>query len=54
MLMLPGILLVTLSSPFLISLRTPTTTGIVSVFVLHPIDFNFPIPVIGKLLCEFC
>ena len=34
-LMLPGILLVTLSSPFLISLRTPTTTGIVSVFISH-------------------
>ena len=34
-LMLPGILLVTLSSPFLIRPRTPTTTGIVSVLISH-------------------
>ena len=34
-LMLPGILLVTLSSPFLISPRAPTTTGIVSVLISH-------------------
>ena len=32
---LPGILLVTLSSPFLISPWAPTTTGIVSVFISH-------------------
>ena len=32
-LMLPGILLVTLFSPFLISSRAQTTTGIVSVFI---------------------
>ena len=32
-LMLPGILLVTLFSPFLISPRAQTTTGIVSVFI---------------------
>ena len=35
LLMLPGILLVTLSSPFLISPRAPTITGIVSVFISH-------------------
>ena len=35
MLMLRGILLVTLSSPILISPRAPTTTGIVSVFISH-------------------
>ena len=34
-LMLPGILLVTLSSPFLIRPRAPTTTGIVSVLISH-------------------
>ena len=34
-LMLPGILLVTLSSPFLITPRAPTTTGIVSVLISH-------------------
>ena len=34
-LMLPGILLVTLSSPFLIRARAPTTTGIVSVLISH-------------------
>ena len=34
-LMLPGILLVTLSSPFLIRPRAPTTTGIVSVLTSH-------------------
>ena len=34
-LMLPGILLVTLSSPVLIGPRAPTTTGIVSVFISH-------------------
>ena len=34
-LMLPGILLVTLSSPFLTRPRVPTTTGIVSVFISH-------------------
>ena len=33
--MLSGILLVTLSSPFLISPRAPTTTGIVSVLISH-------------------
>ena len=33
--MLPGILLVTLSSPFLIRPRAPTTTGIVSVLTSH-------------------
>ena len=35
MLMLPGILQVTLSSPFLIRPRAQTTTGIVSVFISH-------------------
>ena len=35
MLMLPGILLVTLSSPFLIRPRAPTTTGILSVLISH-------------------
>ena len=35
MLMLPGILLVTLSSPFLIRPKAPTTTGIVSVLISH-------------------
>ena len=34
-LMLPGILLVTLSSPFLIRPKAPTTTGIVSVLISH-------------------
>ena len=34
-LMLPGILLVTLSSPVLIRPRAPTTTGIVSVSISH-------------------
>ena len=34
-LMLPGILLVTLSSPILIRPRAPTTTGIVSVLISH-------------------
>ena len=34
-LMLPGILLVTLSSPFLIRPRAPTTTGILSVLISH-------------------
>ena len=34
-LMLPGILLVTLSRPFLIRARAPTTTGIVSVLISH-------------------
>ena len=34
-LMLPGILLVTMSSPVLIRPRAPTTTGIVSVFISH-------------------
>ena len=34
-LMLPGILLVTLSSPFLIRPRVPPTTGIVSVLISH-------------------
>ena len=34
-LMLPGILLLTLSSPFLIRPRAPTTTGIVSVLISH-------------------
>ena len=34
-LMLPEILLVTLSSPFLIRPRAPTTTGIVSVLISH-------------------
>ena len=34
-LMLPGILLVTLSSPVLIRPRAPPTTGIVSVFISH-------------------
>ena len=34
-LMLPGILLVTLSSPFLIRPRAPTNTGIVSVLISH-------------------
>ena len=34
-LMLPGILLVTLSSPFLIRPRAPTTNGIVSVLISH-------------------
>ena len=34
-LMLPGILLVTLSSPFLIRARVPMTTGIVSVLISH-------------------
>ena len=34
-LMLPGILLVTLSSRFLIRPRAPTTTGIVSVLISH-------------------
>ena len=48
-LMLPGILLVTLSSPFLIRPRAPTTTGIVSVLISH-----IQIFVLGKLLCEFC
>ena len=45
-LMLPGILLVTLSSPFLIGPRAPTTP--------HPIDLNLQIFVLGQLLCEFC
>ena len=35
MLVLPGILLVTSSSPFFISPRTGMTTGIVSVFISH-------------------
>ena len=34
-LMLPGILLVTLSSPFLVRPRAPTTTGIISVVISH-------------------
>ena len=34
-LMLPGILLVTLSSPFLIRPRAPATTGILSVLISH-------------------
>ena len=34
-LMIPGIILVTLSSPFLIKPRAPTTTGIVSVPISH-------------------
>ena len=34
-LILPRILLVTLSSPFLISPRAPMATGIVSIFISH-------------------
>ena len=40
MLMLPGILLVYLSSPFLTSPKASITTGVVSVFISHILD-NF-------------
>ena len=53
-LMLPGILQVTLSSPFLISPRVPTTTDIISVSISHILMTSISKSLyLDNSLCEF-